>query len=404
VTELFRAETPAELEAALVDGYPMPWLAEVLADSTIPEEDRYWLDCRMRAVIAQDLHLFFDRIGDPVHVEAEWIAPGEDYWRENFMVNATGAEYLYDRSDQPTNVISEPGILLNRFGEQIGQLAMVHQFVRLSRDASIGVSISGWHDISSAFMRTPSFACLLFSDGTFREIPIGFSGYSNCAISNDGSRIVVESEVPVGSDLGEAGTGLVFLFDREGNTVARFPMSDGVMSGAPAVSATGKYVACRQRSIPERGVFLLDGETGQLLYRFGEDLVGHDLTFSPNEQYLCVGGLYRPVVFDCLNSEEIWSVTPSDLDGDEPVLRPGYCADDGQTFVFSSIQTHPMRFGTMIFRGTDTPVAWDTTRGVIQVSPNGTFTFAQCYDAVEPNSWNDFLCVPVIVNQLKGGE
>jgi hypothetical protein len=87
VTELFRAETPEDLEVALVDGYPMPWLAEVLADSTIPEEDRYWLDCRMRVAIAQELHLFFDLEGNRVEVEAEWIAPGEDYWRENMMVN-----------------------------------------------------------------------------------------------------------------------------------------------------------------------------------------------------------------------------------------------------------------------------------------------------------------------------
>ena len=50
VAELFPGRTLEELEAALVDGYPMPWLAEVLADSTIPEDDRYWLDCRMRAV------------------------------------------------------------------------------------------------------------------------------------------------------------------------------------------------------------------------------------------------------------------------------------------------------------------------------------------------------------------
>ena len=63
-----------------------------------------------------------------------------------------------------------------------------------------------------------------------------------------------------------------------------------------------------------------------------------------------------------------------------------------------------MRFGTMIFRGDSRPIEWDSTRGVIQVSPNGACTFAQCYDAVEPNSWNDFLCVPVIVNQLEGGE
>jgi len=59
VVEVFRAETPEELEVSLTDGYPMPWLEEILNNESIPEEDRYWLDCRVRAVIAQDLHLFF---------------------------------------------------------------------------------------------------------------------------------------------------------------------------------------------------------------------------------------------------------------------------------------------------------------------------------------------------------
>ncbi|HPT25980.1 MAG TPA: UvrD-helicase domain-containing protein, partial [Bryobacteraceae bacterium] len=103
---------------------------------------------RCPGAVTQAIEAHSADMGDPVRVvqapalevEAEWIAPGEDYWRENFMVNAAGAEYLYDRSDQPTDVISEPGILLDRFGEQIGQLAMVHRGVRLSRDASIGVT------------------------------------------------------------------------------------------------------------------------------------------------------------------------------------------------------------------------------------------------------------------------
>ncbi len=403
VTELFRAETPEELEAALVDGYPMPWLAEVLADSSIPEEDRYWLDCRMRAVIAQDLHLFFDEEGNEVRIDADWIAPGEDYWRENFMVNGRGAEYLYDRSDQPTDVVSEPGTLVNRFGEEIGQLAMVHRFIRICRDASIGVSISGWHDIYSAFGRVPCFICLLSPNGTYKEVPIGFSGYSNISISNDGSLIAVETEVPEGSDLGEAFTGLVFLLDHEGNVLSRFPMTDGVMNGAPAVSSTGRYVACKQNSIPERGVFLLDGETGQLLYRFGEDIVGHSLSFSQNEQYLCIGGLHRPLVFDCENLEEVWTVSTQEL-GDHLSLRAGCCSNDGLTIAFSSRQTQPYRFGTIVFAGDCTPHYHTLTRGDIHVSPAGVFTFAQCYDSVEPNSWNDFLCVPVIVNCLEGGE
>jgi uncharacterized membrane protein YjgN (DUF898 family) len=37
VVELFHAETTEELEASLTDGYPMPWLEEILNDESIPE-------------------------------------------------------------------------------------------------------------------------------------------------------------------------------------------------------------------------------------------------------------------------------------------------------------------------------------------------------------------------------
>ena len=121
VVELFRAETPEELEAALADGYPPPWLAEILQDETIPEEDRYWLDCRVRAVIAQDLHLFFDREGNPVHYDADWIAPGEEYWRECFLVNPPGDVPRVEDGPSPTsNVDMDPGLVVDRFGDEIG--------------------------------------------------------------------------------------------------------------------------------------------------------------------------------------------------------------------------------------------------------------------------------------------
>lgn len=79
VIEIFRAETTEELEASITNGYPMPWLEEILNDESIHEEDRYWLDCRVRAIIAIDLHTFFDIEGNPITFEADWIMPGEHY-------------------------------------------------------------------------------------------------------------------------------------------------------------------------------------------------------------------------------------------------------------------------------------------------------------------------------------
>ena len=183
VIEVFRAETPGELEASLSDGYPMPWLEEILNDGSIPEEDRYWLDCRVRAVIAQDLHLFFDREGNPVHVEADWIRPGEDYWRENFIVNPVGEPFQYDSPDMPTNVVSEPGYVVNRFGETIGQLAMAEDKIRLSRDGSIGVTGSDLSRNDPDYPVTYDNACILYADGSFMEVTTPWSYRTDYSIS-----------------------------------------------------------------------------------------------------------------------------------------------------------------------------------------------------------------------------
>ena len=66
--EIFSIETPEDLESILVDGYPMPWVVEILEDETIPEEDKYWLDCRIRSIIAQNLHTFFNRAGEYLNI------------------------------------------------------------------------------------------------------------------------------------------------------------------------------------------------------------------------------------------------------------------------------------------------------------------------------------------------
>ncbi|MBD3277973.1 MAG: hypothetical protein GF388_06725, partial [Candidatus Aegiribacteria sp.] len=138
--EVFWAETPEELEALLVDGYPMPWLEELLNDESIPEEDRYWLDCRMRAAIARDLHTFFDRDGNPVHIECDYMHPGEDYWREHFIVNPEGESIQYDSPDLPKDITDQPGYIVNLYGERVGELALSRSRVWLARDASVGLA------------------------------------------------------------------------------------------------------------------------------------------------------------------------------------------------------------------------------------------------------------------------
>ena len=169
VVEIFRVETSEELEASLTDGYPMPWLEEILSDESIPEEDRYWLDCRVRAVIAQDLHLFFNEDSDPVCYEADRILPGEDYWRECFIVNLPGVDEQVN--NPPAGNWAGIGLLVDRYGNEIGEIAISNSSSRLARDGSVGVTISGIQS-SAAGMPGLLNLCFFYPDGSFREFPI----------------------------------------------------------------------------------------------------------------------------------------------------------------------------------------------------------------------------------------
>lgn len=407
VVEIFRVETSEELEAALTDGYPMPWLEEILSDESIPEEDRYWLDCRVRAVIAQDLHIFYDRNGNPVHVEAEWIAPGEDYWRENFMVSPSGKPFLYDSLDRPTNVLSEPGFLVNRFGEEIGQLAMIHSGIRLSRDASIGVTLSGRYQLPDCPVQDTSqlcFACILFSNGTFKEISIGFAGYMYLAISNDGNTIAVTTCVSEESPERSEGTGLLSIFNRNGEILHKYFMTNHP-SSSPAVSANGRFVACQQFPVGNSGAFLINGNTGELLQIFGEDILGHYFFFTPNEKYLCIGGLQRPMVFDCEALKEIWTIVMTD-DSNISDYRGTNCDNTAQVIAMQTFHESNSGFGVTIrCINEDDSILSETTRSNIQISPDGNFILSQSYDVVRPHfSLNGLLSIPLMISRLSGGE
>jgi len=383
----------------------MPWLAEILEDETIPEEDRYWLDCRVRAVIAQDLHLFYDREGNPVHIEADWITPGEDYWRENFIVNPEGEPFLYDSPDRPTNVVSEPGLLVNQFGEEIGQLAIANQGIRLSRDGSIGVTLSGRHPLPDCPVQDTSqlcFACLLFPDGTFKEIPIGFAGYTNFAVSNDATTIAVSSYVPeYFPEKGEYG-GLLSILNGKGELLHQYFMTNPP-SCPPAVSANGRFIACQQFPVGNSGAFLLDGNSGEVLHEFGEDILGHYFFFTPNEKYLCVGGLQRPLVFDCDLLEDIWTLNTIDALYKE--YRIIYCDNSAQRVTMQTFLKPSLDFGTYICSISDNyPVSSELQPDDIQIPPQGYFTLSQSYNTTRPHfSFNGFLCTPLLVNRLLGG-
>ncbi|MCD4847846.1 MAG: hypothetical protein K8R76_06615 [Candidatus Aegiribacteria sp.] len=332
VVELFHAQSPEELEAALTDGYPMPWLEEILNDESIPEEDRYWLDCRVRALIAQDLHLFFNEDGDPVHIEADWIGPGEDYWREHMMVNPSDETevpeeeppdtflvgediYLVDLSpnnneteapdeNRPTpRVAGEPGYILDLYGNRVGELATVHSFVSLSRDASIAAIQSGSTPAGGIALPWASFACFMYPDGSFREISFDRKGYYEEVISANGKVIAFLCTSPSGmhdpqtferTDV----TGEVYFYDTDGNLI--HSVSPPVLLFGGKISAYGRFFC---GNLCTGDVFLVNCAQNYSTSLFTDR---SNFNFNPNGNYLCLGGHSSGLVIDLDTFEAMW--------------------------------------------------------------------------------------------------
>lgn len=296
--KLWDIQSPEQMQEHVQSGYPTPWLAEVLSDSTIPAVDRYWLDCRMRAAIARDLHLFFDRDGNRVHIEADFIKAGDSYWRENLIVNLPGEPFRYDCPELPSGRTSEPGIILNVYGEQIGSIATAsYDLIHLSRDASVGVYRSGGGYIAL------DFACFLYPDGSFREIDID-DVFVQYTLSEDGNIAVFYSRQSYEPGSPEH---MLYAFDREGDLIFERLMPIGSNSGGarPSVSPDSKYIAT---GLSNGEIWLLDAITGETVYTWGGSdnrLTGSTFIFSPDSRYLCASGPCA-VVFDCLTGETIW--------------------------------------------------------------------------------------------------
>ena len=305
VTELFRAETPAELEAALVDGYPMPWLAEVLADSSIPEEDRYWLDCRMRAVIAQDLHMFFDEEGNPVRIDADWIWPGEDYWRECFSINRDGVDDPFDVSNQPTGNWGGQGYVSDRYGNNLGPLAIcpIPKYNScMSRDGSVSITLSGIQD--NNFGPGLMNLCFLGEDGSFSEFQL-HGWFTKYAMSQSGNLVVASCYDRRREVARDQRIHRILVFDGEGSLLYELnqPDSPHFEQGSPLISPDDRYIA-----IPFRGsrpMVLLDAASGEELHVW-PDMLGATKHFSANSRYLSFCNTSSGMVVDCISGEVVW--------------------------------------------------------------------------------------------------
>ena len=316
VIELFRAETIEELEASLTDGYPFAWLEETLKDESIPWEDRYWLDCRMRAAISQNLHVFYDTENNPVYVDADAIFPGEYYWQELMIVDPGGhsipmildleGRRISDNEGRPVlprvNSV-DIGLLYNPFGRKVGDLALAFNGMSLSRDASIGVYVTGQTGEfpSNSYQY---YACLLYPDGSFREIPFDRMGEYSGTVSGDGNILVF---FKTGTSLD--GESYVEIMDRDGNFLNRLPVIfDFANVSKPSISFDGRYASCWYREESSGGhsavIDVTNSNIELVTEHTGTDVNSVYCSFSPDGNYACIGGFSKGRIIDLTNGME----------------------------------------------------------------------------------------------------
>jgi hypothetical protein len=378
VVELFRAETTDELEVALVDGYPMPWLAEILADTTIPEEDRYWLDCRVRSIIAQELKLCYDINGDMVFLEADRIMPGEGYWRECYVVEPAGPAYLLDEEDHPVRSagLAGAGFIIDRFGDELGPIAAAQWFTRISRDGHHGVTLSG---TAGNFTWTTCNVCFFETDGSFREYPLD-PGWAQFTMSQSGLLVAVID------DRGDATYLLIFSGEGDLRYERSVPPSS-FNGGAPAISPDDRYVAVSTIAshFSSTPVILFDAATGTELHTW-DKLLGNFLQFSPDSRYLCISGVQGGMIVECESGETIWSqyVDSSDYFSFHlpPDLVTGCSCSNKAELISCEWESREANAGSWIALyepARAESLAVDSDQGEPVLSPNGAFVVVQRY-------------------------
>ena len=392
IVEIFRAETTEELETALIDGYPMPWLAEILNDESIPEEDRYWLDCRVRAVIAQDLHLFFSEDGDPVYYEADRIRSGENYWRECFIVNLPGVDEQV--ANPPEGHWAGIGLLVDRYGNEIGEIAITNYDAKLARDGSVGVTISGIQS-SAAGMPGLLNLCFFYPDGSFREFPIHHNIISR-TVSESGELVAASC---YDRSRNEEKVHKLYVFDGNANLLFEKTLDLRANNGSNviAISPDDHYVAVSILDLQAGSypVILYDAETGEELHRWNV-MIGNFLHFSSDSEYLCIADGYAGFVVDCRTGNIIWSKDtglPQDqlLDA-EGTVRVLYCTNNAKIIYWlgGGLWTR------LNVRNEDTQVTFDVN-GHPGISPSGQLSIIQ-----HLSTSNNTLTMQVCT--LRGGE
>jgi len=394
VVEIFSAQTPAELEASLTDGYPMPWLEDILNDESIPEEDRYWLDCRIRAVIAQDLHLFFDEDGNPVHIEADWIMPGDNYWRETYVISPLGDQIVSHPVESGGNLRGEIGQLVDRFGQDIGETALTARGFRGSRNGSIWASVGR--------VENQYHLILLYSDGSYYVSPIEMS-YGRCAVSQSGEHVILAAhgkDDPWGDDDIPP---RAILLNKSGEVVWERELEmTPIGNPTPVISPDDRYCAVvTQASSNEYGLNhllqVLDVETGQEILRI-EDPPAAELVFSNDGKILNVSGL-EAISIDVTTGRIIWTDHLIDREN-YPIAYLMHLDCSNSYDLFSGMVWPSERLGAesvllTLFNQSGNVLVSDNIYGNMDISPNGYLVLSENY---QPNSNRSV--VPVIIRRI----
>lgn len=350
---IIAVSSPEDFEDFFAEGYPNEDLLLILEDESIPEEDRYWLDCRIRSAAAQLLHRFYDEQGNPIDIEADWIKPGEDYWQEVLIANAAGELENINTSGPSFHFPVESGILYNLYGQEIGTTAAASKFIRLSRNGSVGVVQTGSR---SRMGGGNMFFCFLYPDGSFHEVEFtdtSILSERNMALSQDGS-----ISAWLICDRGDYNVASIHVYDAGRDEIESYDIP--FVASRIAISPNNRYIAY---SMLENGSGIIDRNSGnQLNFAMGS---GRMPRFSDNSDFcaLAEGNMegYSPIVD--LNTQSSFYIA------NERVLVTGArgfgdisISNDGQIIIA----------GGQVFSEGISIVASDQFRSN-SISPNGYF-------------------------------
>lgn len=355
----------------------------------------------MRAAIAIDLQTFFDEDGNRLVYDADWIMPGERYWRETFVLSPDGDQLVTHPVETGGELRGEIGRLVDCRGELIGETALTARGFISSRDGSIWAS-------SLCRVNGDYRLVLLYSDGSYFVSPEEME-YGLCGVSQSGDYVVLAAWGDNGSDRPEGVQSRVILMNKNGSIIWETELEMiPVGNSAPVISPNDDYCAVvTQASSAEDRLNLLlqvfDMETGQELWRL-ENPTTNRVTFSSDGNTLYIpGNRSESFALSLLTAEQVWSDRRISTDAfeigsiqflkgsnDAEILTAVICPD-------SSV---PEEWFVSLLSNTGTVLAIDEATRSMSVSPNGYLVVSDNF-----HSSNEGISLPLVIRRIaKGSE